>query len=133
MKLLITGANGQVGRELIIHAHDFQHQAIATDQHSLDITCLKSIEKSIQEHQPDMLINAAAYTAVDQAETDHDKAYQVNAEACLYLAQACKSANIPLLHISTDYVFDGTQRTPYVETDNTNPLNTYGASKAKGE
>jgi len=133
MKILITGANGQVGQELRLHASQFSHQTIATDHQNIDICNKNAIESSIQEHKPDILINAAAYTAVDQAESEPEKAFQINADACLYLAQACKKANIPLLHISTDYVFDGKQEEPYLEADQTTPLNVYGASKAKGE
>jgi len=133
MKILITGANGQVGRELVRYAAQFQHTTIATVHRELNITQLDEIETALQKHTPDILINAAAYTAVDRAEQDEKLAYQVNAEACKYLAQACKKANVPLLHISTDYVFDGSSKTAYLETDPVCPLGIYGASKARGE
>jgi len=87
----------------------------------------------IEQHQPAIVINPAAYTNVDDAEDDQETAFTVNASAVAELAKACKKANIPMLHVSTDYVFDGTKETPYTEDDPINPINVYGKSKAEGE
>ena len=132
-RILITGANGQVGWSLR-HTHPSSDLLlIAPDESQLDITRLADIEKNIEKHSPDMIINTAAYTAVDKAETDQEKAMQVNAEGPLLLAKTCKKANIPLIHFSTDYIFDGKKKTPYLENDTPNPLNVYRKTKLLGE
>jgi dTDP-4-dehydrorhamnose reductase len=99
----------------------------------LDITDSVNVTAALKEHQPDILINAAAYTAVDKAETDEAKAYSVNALGVKNLARACQVAETKLIHISTDFVFDGSKNTPYLPTDPTNPVSVYGASKLAGE
>jgi len=99
----------------------------------LDITALVAIHAALDFHQVQVVINAAAYTAVDKAETDIDQAYAINEQGPKNLALACQSRQIPLIHLSTDFVFDGRKRSPYLETDETHPLNVYGASKLAGE
>jgi len=133
VKLWITGANGQVGSALVKQAIDKGSEVVATTRSDLDITNADQVYTFANKYQFDAIINAAAYTAVDKAETDSVQAYQVNAEAVKCLAQAALSLDIPLLHISTDYVFDGTKQSPYHESDSISPVNIYGASKRKGE
>lgn len=132
MKALIVGKNGQVAWELqqTCPAHV---QAKAVGREDIDITNPKSIEAALDAFKPDVIINAAAYTAVDKAESDKDNAYLINATAVEYLAKAAKQHGIRLIHISTDFVFDGTNNTPYHVDDTPNPINVYGASKLAGE
>jgi len=133
MKALVLGAGGQVGYELVEQGKDSQHHLIGFTHQDADISDLACIEELLAIHSPDAIINAAAYTAVDQAETDSDTAFKVNGEAPEILAKACADARCSLVHISTDYVFDGRLDRPYRETDPVNPLNVYGASKEDGE
>ncbi|GGW38909.1 dTDP-4-dehydrorhamnose reductase [Arenibacter certesii] len=133
-KILITGANGQLGRSLQNVAkrypeYDFHFKT----SKELDITSKENINKLFAHEKFDYCINCAAYTAVDKAETDQENAFLVNAEAVKYLSEACKAQNAVLIHISTDFVFDGSKTTPYTEEDTPNPINVYGASKLKGE
>ncbi len=109
------------------------HRIIALTRAELDITHADAVTQAFAIHQPAIVINAAAYTAVDKAEQDSDAAYALNRDAVGYLARACKAADIPLLHISTDYVFNGDKQTAYSEDDAIDPLGVYGASKAAGE
>lgn len=132
MRVLITGARGQVGHELV-HQAPQTVELIALGSQELDISCAEQVKQAMHTHRPDLIINAAAYTAVDQAETDSERAYAVNHAGCLHLAQAAQQLNIPLLHISTDYVFSGTAQTAYRETDSCQPQSIYGASKLAGE
>lgn len=132
-KILVTGANGQVGWELMRRAEKFGVTAVGTERAELDITDASAVEAMIKPGTFDVVVNAAAYTAVDKAESEPDKVYAVNRDGPAYLATACARANIPLIHISTDYVFDGTKQGAYVENDPVNPINVYGASKAAGE
>lgn len=132
MKILITGANGQVGQSFLRHAKN-RCEIYAYDHQSLDITQQTAIEKILNTIKPDCVINAAAYTQVDHAEKEAELAFCVNADGAKNLALACASHHIPLIHISTDYVFSGEKTTPYLETDTTAPLNVYGASKLTGE
>ncbi|MDL5510249.1 dTDP-4-dehydrorhamnose reductase [Arenibacter sp. M-2] len=134
LKLLITGANGQLGRCLqdvskTLPSYDFHFKT----SKELDVTNQEQINILFAEEEFDYCINCAAYTAVDKAETDRENAFLVNAEAVKYLAEACKTQNSILIHISTDFVFDGSKTTPYVEEDIPNPINIYGLSKLKGE
>lgn len=131
-KVLVTGAKGQVGTELIQTAPT-NYQVIGLGSDQLDITDQQQVTAVMAQHKPDLIINAAAYTAVDKAESDADTAFAVNEKAVALLAQAAKEADIPLFHISTDYVFAGTARSPYTETDPVNPQSVYGASKLAGE
>lgn len=132
--VLVTGANGQLGQ--CIQKIQSQHAVIKfhfKSSRDLDITNTKAINDYFSSHNFDYCINCAAYTNVELAESEKEKAYLVNAEAVRHLAKACAKNNTTLIHISTDYVFDGTKKTPYVETDTTNPISVYGASKLKGE
>ncbi|MDX8397223.1 MAG: dTDP-4-dehydrorhamnose reductase [Mariprofundaceae bacterium] len=133
MKVLITGCKGQVGQELVLLAQAYDCEAIGLDRESFDITNQSAVEKMIQHHKPNAVINAAAYTAVDKAESDVDAAYAVNSAGVSYLAQICADMDIPLVHISTDYVFDGTKTGAYHEGDTPNPVSVYGKSKFAGE
>ncbi len=133
MKVLVTGAKGQVGSELIERGQLIGLSMIAVDIDELDITKQDTVTEYIKAESPGMVINAAAYTAVDKAEEDVKLAYAVNRDGADYLAKACAEVNIPLLHISTDYVFDGSKDTPYSEDDQPNPAGVYGKSKWEGE
>jgi dTDP-4-dehydrorhamnose reductase len=129
--ILITGAGGQVAHELAIAKSE--HKLIALSEQHLDITDLEQINAAFDEHHPDVVINAAAYTQVDRAEDDAALAYAINRDAVSNLAQACKRIDSPLLHISTDYVYDGNKSGAYCEDDETSPAGVYGASKAAGD
>ncbi|MFC1837598.1 dTDP-4-dehydrorhamnose reductase [Thermodesulfobacteriota bacterium] len=132
MKALITGANSQLGWELQQTKPD-DFDIIALNRIELDITDSAAVASAIYNHQPDMIINAAAYTAVDRAEQEKDKAYAVNAKGAANIAKAALKANASLIHISTDFVFDGSASKPYVPMDKPHPLGIYGASKLLGE
>ena len=132
MKVLITGKGGQLAWELENSA-GVDHQLVMLSRKELDISDANAFEDIIALHQPDVVINAAAYTAVDKAETEQDKAFAVNDTGAKNLANVCKEQNIRLLHVSTDFVFDGTKNTPYQTDDATNPLGIYGASKLAGD
>jgi dTDP-4-dehydrorhamnose reductase len=129
--ILITGAGGQVGHELAIT--NSQHRLIALTRRQLDITDSLQISEAFATYRPDLVINAAAYTQVDRAEQERELAFAINRDAVANLASACQRNEIPLLHISTDYVFDGSKQGAYVETDPIAPLGPYGESKAEGE
>jgi dTDP-4-dehydrorhamnose reductase len=132
MKILVTGANGQLGWELQrAKPNDCELTALSRDQ--LDITDLEQVTRSINSVKPDWVINAAAYTAVDKAESDSAGAYAINAEGAANLATAAQAINSCLLHISTDFIFDGKNNRPYLPEDVPNPLGIYGASKLAGE
>ncbi|MDX2503436.1 MAG: dTDP-4-dehydrorhamnose reductase [Gammaproteobacteria bacterium] len=133
MKLLITGAKGQVGTELVAAAVIRGHEVHGFGSKELDISNLEQVNNAVQQIKPDVIINAAAYTAVDKAETEQELAYAVNSCGSENLAMACQEQDIPLLHISTDYVYDGEKQAPYLETDRTNPMGVYGASKLEGD
>ena len=132
MKILVTGANGQLGWELQrAKPNDCELTALSRDQ--LDITDLEQVIRSINSIKPDWVINAAAYTAVDKAESDSAGAYAINADGAANLATAAQAINSRLLHISTDFIFDGKNNRPYLPEDVPNPLGIYGASKLAGE
>lgn len=132
MKIFITGANGQVGFELK-NKLSALGEVIATDLETLDLTNPDAIRQFIDQTKPDIIINPAAYTAVDKAESEPELAYQVNTLAPEVLADKAAELDIPLVHFSTDYVFDGLKNEPYVETDKTNPQSVYGKTKNDGE
>lgn len=133
MKILVTGAAGQVGREIVELANIQGHEVIAAHSKRLDITDGSGLELFCQRYEPDAIINAAAYTAVDRAEVEVERAYEVNAQALIYLSAIAVKRDIPLVHLSTDYVFDGDKSEPYDEFDEACPVNTYGKSKRQGE
>ena len=133
MNVLITGAQGQVGKELSLIATEKGFNVVAAGRADLDITQFENVEKYIDKIQPDIVINAAAHTAVDKAEDEQDLAFSINRDGAKNIALACSTQNIPLLHISTDYVFDGSKVEPYTETDEVSPLGVYGTSKWQGE
>ena len=132
MNALIVGKNGQVAWELMQTCPEHIN-AVALGRGDIDITSQESIESAIEAHKPSVIINASAYTAVDKAESDQENAYLINATAVELLAKAACKHNIRLLHISTDFVFDGSKNTPYHVDDKTNPINVYGSSKLAGE
>jgi len=127
------GCKGQLGSELMALADTYGCKAIGFDRDSLDISQLADVAAAVAKYKPDAVINAAAYTAVDKAESDQEAAQAVNATAVSHLARSCAEHNIPLLHVSTDYVFDGSKKTAYSETDTVSPLGVYGETKLAGE
>jgi dTDP-4-dehydrorhamnose reductase len=132
MKVLITGKGGQLAWELVRLAPQ-AFEIISVGREQLDISNENQVVDFIDSTKPDLVINAAAYTAVDQAEKDSVTAYAVNEHGVKYLAQACKKINARILHISTDFIFDGTSTSPYQTDAKPDPLNVYGASKLAGE
>lgn len=133
-KILVTGANGQLGKELKqLESQYPQFEFIFLSREDLPIHHFELVRNFFKGYHPQYLINCAAYTAVDRAESEKDLAFQVNGEAVGVLAAVCKEYGTRFLHISTDYVFDGTATTPYKEDAPTNPQSVYGASKLEGE
>jgi dTDP-4-dehydrorhamnose reductase len=133
-KILITGANGQLGNEMrlnLVGNEDFE--AIYTDVQELDITDAEAVNKIVKENEVDYIVNCAAYTAVDRAEDDARLCGVLNSDSVANLAMAARENNAKLVHVSTDYVFDGQNHQPYVETDEPNPKTIYGATKLDGE
>jgi len=131
MKILITGINGQVGHALMHELTD--HELIGLTRQDCDLTNLDQIKQVIDHHQPELIINPAAYTKVDQAEDEPELAFQINRDAPKVMAEKAREYNIPLIHFSTDYVFDGEKKEAYLEDDPTHPLGVYGQSKCGGE
>jgi len=131
MKILITGTKGQVGHALTKTLTE--HQIIALTRQDCDLTDLDQIKEIIDQHQPDLIINPAAYTKVDQAEDEKDLAFLINRDAPRVMAEKAREYHIPLIHFSTDYVFDGKKKEAYTENDPTHPLGVYGQSKCAGE
>lgn len=131
MRILLAGAGGQLGQALQVALTD--HDCLALDHRRLDITQIDAVREAIEEASPDVVLNAAAFNHVDGAESDPDAAYRGNALGPRILALVTAAHDIPLLHISTDYVFDGTSTRPYHEFDAPNPQSVYGASKLAGE
>ena len=133
-KILVTGANGQLGRCIKDASSEFpQLQFVFVSKEELNIEDEDSLNQFFKKHNFSHCINTAAYTNVEKAESDKEKAFAINAEAVKNLASICKENEVVLLHISTDYVFDGKKQSPYLELDATNPINIYGSSKLKGE
>ncbi|MUP45139.1 dTDP-4-dehydrorhamnose reductase [Gramella sp. BOM4] len=132
--ILVTGAGGQLGRCFRKQGLKFPNfKFIFCTSKELDITSKNKLRSEISRHKPDVIINAAAYTNVELAETEKEKAYLVNAEASANLAEICSEKDIQLFHFSTDYVFNGKASEPYSEKDEVDPINVYGASKLAGE
>lgn len=132
MKIVVIGKSGQLASELHALSND-QVEIICLGRNEINIVNKNAIEEALTRFRPDAVINAAAYTAVDLAEKESEQANQINGYAVGYLAQVCKSLAIHLVHLSTDFVFDGSNSTPYLTTDKHAPVNKYGASKAIGE
>jgi dTDP-4-dehydrorhamnose reductase len=131
MRVLITGAGGQLGRELVAAFDD--HDVVATDHATLDVTDRDSVLAAVTGTQPDAVVHAAAWTAVDACESDPDRAWRVNALGTRHVAEGAHRIGAAVCYISTDYVFDGTKPDPYVEWDAPNPRSMYGRSKLGGE
>jgi dTDP-4-dehydrorhamnose reductase len=134
MKIMVVGAAGQVGKDIVELAFKLNINIVAYPRETLDITDLSAVQEAVASH-PDLtcLINAAAYTAVDLAEDNVEQAYAINADAVENLAIVCQQYDIPLIHLSTDYVFSGEKSEPYNEEDETGAKSIYGASKLEGE
>ena len=134
MVVLVTGANGQLGQSIQFIANQYPNvQFIYTDYQELDITNFESCHTVFAKYKPQFCINTAAYTAVDKAESEAEKAHLINVIGPENLAKVCKEYNTILLHISTDFIFDGTSTQPYLETDIPNPKSVYGQTKLDGE
>lgn len=129
--ILITGANGQLGQALKQHANN--DAIIFTNRTTFDITNKLQMETVFRNHAPNLVINTAAFTQVDEAESMQETAFLINGTAVKNLVELCEKFNSKLIHISTDYVFDGESKAPYKETDQTNPITVYGKSKRAGE
>ncbi len=133
MKLLLTGANGQVAFDVLRLANTQMHPVFFYTRNELDIMDVRQIKQILQVAKPDIVINTAAYTKVDQAEEDIAHCFSVNRDGAKNIAMACEAEKIPLLHLSTDYIFDGNKAIPYQENDPVSPINSYGQSKWEGE
>jgi len=129
MRVLITGAGGQVGHELVSVFGAGGHEVAGFDHASLDITNRDSVRAAVVEFQPDAIVHSAAWTAVDACESDADRAFAVNAMGTRFIVEASRLVDAAVHYISTDYVFDGTKDSAYVEWDQTNPQSVYGASR----
>ncbi|MGD9806356.1 MAG: dTDP-4-dehydrorhamnose reductase [Hyphomicrobiaceae bacterium] len=133
MKVLVIGTQGQLARSLITAKPTVGMSIACIGRPALDLADTEGTKSVVAEAKPDLVINAAAYTAVDRAETEVEAAFAVNAAGPEALAQVCQRLSIPIIHLSTDYVFDGTKKSPYVEEDPVAPLGVYGRSKLEGE
>jgi dTDP-4-dehydrorhamnose reductase len=133
LRILVTGAGGQLGRELVRVLYDRGYQVVPLLRKDLDITDAESVRQAVDECRPDLLINAAAHSGVDACETELDLAYRINALGPRNLAVSCEQFGCELLHVSTNYVFDGTKDRPYEPFDAPNPINAYGRTKLAGE
>lgn len=132
MRILLLGKTGLLGKALLSVFQD-HHRILAASHNECDITNKKSLEAIVHSFQPELVINATGYTAVDRAEDEKDAAFAVNAEGVRSLCEILAPANIPLVHFSTDYVFNGEKSEGYAESDSPSPISAYGASKAAGE
>ncbi|OUB96873.1 dTDP-4-dehydrorhamnose reductase [Bacillus thuringiensis serovar medellin] len=133
MKVLVTGAKGQLGQDVVSLLKEQTWEVFGFGREELNITDEKQVSEKVLLIQPDIIIHTAAYTQVDQAESDEEAAFKVNAEGTKYLAQAAEAVGAKFCYVSTDYVFDGTKDTPYKADDQTNPQTVYGKSKLVGE
>jgi dTDP-4-dehydrorhamnose reductase len=132
-RILVTGANGLLARDLCPMLEDADFEVIETTRNELDVTDELQVRRVISDVKPDYVIHCAAYTNVDKAEEEPEIADLINAKSAEYIAKACNSNNAVMIYISTDYVFDGTKKTPYFPDDTTNPTGAYGLSKLHGE
>jgi dTDP-4-dehydrorhamnose reductase len=133
MRILITGASGLLGRQVTEIARSRGHDVVGLGRAELDVTDAALVAKAVASHSPEAVVHCAAYTAVDRAESEPDRAYAVNRDGARHVAHAAKDAGAVLLYVSTDYVFDGSARRPYRPDDPTGPLSVYGRSKLEGE
>ena len=133
IRVAVTGKNGQVARSLVESGPALGIEVAAVGRPELDLTVLDTIQPALAAVEPDLVVNAAAYTAVDRAEQEPVQAYAINGTGARAVAAAACALGVPLIHLSTDYVFDGSKTTPYVEADPVAPANVYGASKLAGE
>ncbi len=133
MKILVLGSKGQLGRCLNDQLLRTDHDVVYTSRDQIDVADFNRTKRLLLELSPDVVINATAYTAVDKAEEDHEQAYLINNLAVANIANICGELDCWLLHVSTDYIFDGTSSLPYKESDQTNPQGVYGQSKLMGE
>lgn len=133
MNILVIGSGGQLGKDMIIHLKKNNHNVIETDFPSIDISKIDSVSSVIRQTRPDTVINCAAFTAVDDCETKQETAFAINATGPQNIAKCCNDIGAKCIHISTDYVFDGKNDVPYIESDATNPATIYGKSKLEGE
>lgn len=133
MKVFVTGVKGQLGYDVVNELNKRGHEAIGVDIDELDIIDRDAVHKMLNDIKPDGVIHCAAWTAVDDAEDNYDKVMSVNRDGTRYIAEACRELDIPMIYISTDYVFDGQGEIPWNPDDNRNPINVYGDSKYQGE
>ena len=133
MKILVTGANGMLGQDLCSVLEDEGHEVIETAAKTLDVTDLNGVKKFLTLQQPDVVIHCAAYTNVDKAEEEKEKAHLINAKGTENVAKICAQNDILMVYISTDYVFDGEKKEPYLPSDEPNSLSVYGKTKLEGE
>ncbi len=132
MKILLLGAGGMLARDLLREAPE-EHDLVGRDIDDFDITDPDAVHEALHDIRPDLIVNAAAYTNVDNAESEGDLAFAVNGDAPGFIGSAAKALGVPVIHYSTDYVFDGSSREPYGEDESTSPMGVYGASKLQGE
>ena len=132
MKILLLGHKGMLGSDLLTQMR-LHHEVVGMDQDEINITSASDCAKAIEDTAPQIVINAAAYTNVDACESAKEDCFAVNAEALQNIATSCQNKNIRIVHFSTDYVFNGSESSPYKEDENCDPINTYGASKLAGE
>jgi dTDP-4-dehydrorhamnose reductase len=133
MRIVVTGVHGQVSSALAARCAALDCDFMALGRPAMDLALLSSIEPAIRAAEPDIIVSAGAYTAVDKAEREPKAAFLVNCDGVSELGKVARSLSVPIIHLSTDYVFDGESESPHIETDETNPINTYGKSKLAGE
>ncbi|EPY01239.1 dTDP-4-dehydrorhamnose reductase [Magnetospirillum fulvum] len=133
MRIVVTGCSGQIATALQQRGAQSEHQIIAVGRPRLDLAWPKTVAGVLTAARPDIIVSAAAYTAVDKAETDRDSAFAINADGAAAIAATAARLGVPLIHLSTDYVFDGSKSGPYLESDLPAPINVYGESKLAGE
>jgi len=133
MKIFVIGSKGQLGHELLIQGNNSGYEILPADLPELDITDKTQVKHWLEKFRPSFVVNAAAYTNVDKAETEQNLAFAVNRDGPANLAEICALFKVPLIHISTDFVFDGKKSSPYIESDPIFPLSLYGKSKQEGE